>query len=245
MPPERRPWTRDELLLALHLYWRIPFGQQHKSNPQVVELARVLGRTPSAVAMKLNNLTAVDPDERGRVKGLSKTSALDRAVFEEFRTQARAAAESEALWEVRVEARPARATETTAERTVRLGQAFFRRVVLANFAGRCAITGIAHPALLNASHIVGWKDDEAARLDPGNGIALNRLHDAAFDRKLVTFDEDHRLVIGRALRETMPREELSEAFLKYEGKRLRARERHELSPVLLERHRASFAVVNG
>ncbi|MBK6533973.1 MAG: hypothetical protein IPF99_31685 [Deltaproteobacteria bacterium] len=45
---ERRRWTRDELLLALHLYWRIPFGQQHKGNRQVIELAAALGRTRRA-----------------------------------------------------------------------------------------------------------------------------------------------------------------------------------------------------
>jgi hypothetical protein len=45
-------WTREQLLLALNLYYRIPFGKQHKGAPEVVELAHAIGRTPSAVAMK-------------------------------------------------------------------------------------------------------------------------------------------------------------------------------------------------
>nr|MBK7069626.1 HNH endonuclease [Deltaproteobacteria bacterium] len=102
---ERRRWTRDELLLALHLYWRIPFGQQHKGNRQVIELAAVLDRTPSSVAMKLSNLTSLDAAELARgVKGLPGASALDAAVWQEFQTNYDVVApESEGLWRVRVE----------------------------------------------------------------------------------------------------------------------------------------------
>ena len=100
MPAPRR-WTRDELLLAMHLYCRIPFGRQHAHAPEVVELAAALGRTPASVAMKLNNLTSLDPEERARgVKGLSGASDLDRQVWAEF--QARwddLATESETLWQ--------------------------------------------------------------------------------------------------------------------------------------------------
>ena len=252
---ERRRWTREEILLALHLYSRIPFGQQHKGNKQVVELAAALDRTPSSVAMKLNNLTSLDAAERARgVRGLPGASALDAAVWEEFQTDYEAVApESEGLWRTRVEGLPAgpaearsggvaqeRATETSAQRVVRLGQDYFRRVVLENFDGRCALTGIGHPALVNASHIVSWAEDTAHRLDPANGIALNRLHDAAFDRYLITFDRDLRMVVGRRIRADLPREELATGFLAYEGRRLTEPARHALSATMLERHRDAF-----
>ncbi len=257
IPIERRRWTRDELLLVLHLYARIPFGQQHARNSQVIELAGVLGRTPSSVAMKLNNFTSLDPYEAARgVKGLEGASALDAEVWAEFVTHhAEIAPESEALWQTRVERRTTvrrnergvvaqdRRTETTAERRVRLGQDYFRRVVLANFSGRCAITGIAHPALLNASHIVAWVDDEGHRLDPANGIALNRLHDAAFDKHLVTFDERHRLVVGRRVRNAFGSDD-AERFFACAGRRLDEPARHALSEVLLARHREDFARAN-
>ncbi len=256
-PTKPRRWTRDELLLVLHLYARIPFGQQDARNSQVKDLAGVLGRTPSSVAMKLNNITSLDPAETARgVKGLKGASALDAEVWAEFESRhAEVALESEALWQDRVEQRPparrgtrdvaieGRRTETTAERRVRLGQDYFRRVVLANFNGRCAITGIAHPALLNASHIVGWAVDEEHRLDPANGIALNRLHDAAFDKHLVTFDEDHRLVVGLRVRDAFGRED-AERFFACEGRRLEEPVRRGLSEALLARHRVAFARAN-
>lgn len=247
-------WTRDEALLTLHLYWRLPFGQQHQSNGEVRELARVLGRTPGSVAMKLNNFTSLDPVERARgVKGLDGASALDRQLWAEYeRAPVETAAEMEQLWQRSFEGarhRPAvgapMESETQATRRVRLGQAFFRRVVLANFDGRCALTGIAHPGLVNASHIVAWAELETHRLDPKNGLALNRLHDAAFDQKLITFDDDLRLVVGRRLKDALPREELTTGFLAYEGRALRPRVKHELDAGLLERHRAGFVLVNG
>jgi hypothetical protein len=260
----RRAWSRDELLLVLHLYWRIPFGQQHSRSPRVIELAQALGRTPGSVAMKLNNVTSLDAEELARgVRGLAGASALDRRVWAEFHAdQETVAAEAEAAWRLKIEGseefplqeaqfeprpsalRPPERIETTAVRRVRLGQAFFRRAVLDNFEQRCALTGLAHPDLIIASHIVGWAEDASYRVDPRNGIALNRLHDAAFDKKLVTFDESHRLVVGRALRELLGREELATSFLAYQGCTLRRGARHLLHPELMARHREGFAKLN-
>lgn len=259
----RRTWSRDELLLALHLYMRLPFGQQHARNPQIIKLATVIGRTPGSVAMKLNNITSLDPEELARgVVGLSGASARDREVWSAFQADPiGVGAEAEALWVARVEHMNSPATEETLDRApaspkmpervegtsvrrVRLAQSFFRRVVLENFGGKCALTELSHPDLINASHIVGWAEDDAYRVDPRNGIALNRLHDAAFDRKLITFDEDLRLVVGRALRDQVARDAFSSAFLSYEGQPLRARVKHELHPALLARHREAFAKVN-
>jgi len=250
-------WTRDQLLLTLHLYWRIPFGQQHARNPQVIELAAALGRTPNSVAMKLNNFSALDPVEAAReIKGLSKTSVLDRAVWREFTDHhAEVAPESEALWRTRVEGlpsapadaterAPAGPTEVLATRRTRRGQDFFRRVVLANFGGRCALTGVASAALINASHIVAWADDDGHRLDAANGIALNRLHDAAFDQKLITFDDAFQLVIGPRLREVLSEGELSRGFLAYEGRPLAKPARHPLSVTMLAEHRRAFEIIN-
>ncbi len=190
----------------------------------------------------------------GRTLGLKGASALDAQVWSEFEhNHAIVAPESEALWQARVErgvavagsvdSDEARRTETTAQRRVRLGQDYFRRVVLANFNGRCAITGIAHPALLNASHIAPWASDEAHRLDVANGIALNRLHDAAFDKHLITFDEKHRLTVGRRVRDLFGREE-AERFFVCEGQRLAEPVRRALSEALLARHREGFARAN-
>lgn len=56
-----------------------------KTNPKVIEVAKLIGRTPSAVAMKLGNFGAFDPELKARgVIGLTNTSALDRQIWEEF-----------------------------------------------------------------------------------------------------------------------------------------------------------------
>jgi hypothetical protein len=83
---------------------------------------------------------------------------------------------------------------TEAERLViqRVGQDIFRDRLVIYWQGRCPLTGISDPALLRASHIVPWADCEsdAERLDVHNGVLLSALWDAAFDRGLVTFDEE-------------------------------------------------------
>lgn len=99
MEPGKR-WSREELFLVMHLYCRIPFGRQHANAPEVIELALALGRTPGSVAMKLNNITSLDPEETARgVAGLSGASALDRSVWKEFADDWDAMAiRSERLW---------------------------------------------------------------------------------------------------------------------------------------------------
>ena len=44
-------WTRDEMILVLNLYLKIPFGKMHKGNPNVIKMAHLIGRTPDAVVI--------------------------------------------------------------------------------------------------------------------------------------------------------------------------------------------------
>lgn len=85
---------------------------------------------------------------------------------------------------------------TEAERLVvqRIGQDIFRAGLIEYWQGRCPLTGITDTALLRASHIVPWKDctSDAERLTVHNGLLLSALWDAAFDRGLVTLDDDGR-----------------------------------------------------
>ncbi|MGA7329933.1 MAG: HNH endonuclease signature motif containing protein [Rhodomicrobium sp.] len=85
---------------------------------------------------------------------------------------------------------------TEAERLVvrRIGQDIFRARLMDYWQGRCPLTGITDPDLLRASHIVPWAEcpNDAERLDVHNGLLLSALWDAAFDRALVTFDDDGR-----------------------------------------------------
>ena len=85
---------------------------------------------------------------------------------------------------------------TEAERLVvqRIGQDIFRDRQLNYWQGRCPLTGITDTALLRASHIIPWKDcpDDIERLNIYNGLLLSALWDAAFDKGLVTFDDEGR-----------------------------------------------------
>ncbi len=94
-------------------------------------------------------------------------------------------------------------TTTEAERLVvqRIGQNIFRDRLIDYWQARCPLTGITDKALLRASHIVPWKDctSNAERLDVHNGLLLSALWDAAFDRGLVTFDNDGQPQFSPAL----------------------------------------------
>ena len=82
MKQGQRLWTRNELLLAINLYCKLTFGQLHKGNPAIIELAGLVGRTPSSVTLKLVNFASLDPSlDRA---GMSNASHLDRQVWQEF-----------------------------------------------------------------------------------------------------------------------------------------------------------------
>jgi len=238
-------WTRDELLVMMNVYEKLPFGQFDEGNRVIQDIADRLGRTPGAVAMKLSNLASLDPaiHARGR-KGLKGASNLDRAVWAEFQSNRDSLApESETLFQTLFKARSLDTVElvkgvgvrrirgraasspssTEALSTVkaRRGQDFFRQAVLNNFDGCCGITGIPVRRLLVASHIIPWSDSVATRLDVRNGLCLSTIHDAAFDGGLITFDNDLRLVLGRLLRDAMTLTALKDNFLRYDGQRLR------------------------
>jgi putative restriction endonuclease len=254
--PTRVPWSRDELLVAFRLYCRTPFGRLHQHNPEIIELGRTLGRTPSAVGMKACNFASLDPALRARdIGGLSKVSRSDRVLWDEFGANPEAvAAQAEAAY-ARLTGReaPPVATElglpdgelelpdgptevTRAVRTRRV-QAFFRAAVLAGYEYRCALSDIAAPELLNASHIIPWNADPHRRADPRNGLALNALYDRAFDRGLITFDESLRLVISPRLRAADPPAAQRQAFHDMEGKPLRLPSRFAPDPAALAYHR--------
>lgn len=225
MPPHTS-WSEREQLAVMRLYCRTPFGRLHKGNPAIVALASLIGRTPSAVAMKACNFASLDPVESRRVRGLGNASRADRELWDRFRADSEAVADAaETAWaELGLDRAgdskplasqadrsqvtglegpelPSGETESVALVHIRRVQGFFRASVLVAYENRCAITGIAHPNLLNASHIIPWKNDQARRADPTNGLCLNALHDRAFDRGLITVDERMKIVVASSLLE--------------------------------------------
>ena len=105
----------------------------------------------------------------------------------------------------------------------RKGQEYFRRMILANYCGRCALTGIDIPQVLLASHIIPWSDKshKRDRLNPCNGICLSALYDKAFDKGLITFSPDDLSVqISSVLRENESKEYFNRHFGCIIGKKL-------------------------
>ena len=105
----------------------------------------------------------------------------------------------------------------------RKGQDYFRRMILANYGGRCALTGIDIPQLLLASHIIPWADKshKKDRLNPCNGICLSALYDKAFDQGLITISpDDYRVVLSSVLRENETKEYFDKHFGIIIGKKL-------------------------
>ncbi len=238
MAAKRINWTRNQLLITLNLYHKVAFGKFHAQNKMLVDISRRMGRTDAALPMKLTNLASIDPEflKTGR-KGLPGASEFDRAMWVEYHTNLNdLAPESEALLaqlmtgdadapiEVQPDGKvlrvPEGPTESTVSVNVRRGQRYFRQAVLNASKGRCAVTGLAVRELLVASHIIPWNAAEQHRLDPQNGIALNALHDRAFDRGLITFDTDLRLVCAPSLRDHFAEATVSQNFKTYEGKPL-------------------------
>lgn len=231
-------WTRDELMILLNLYHKLTFGQFHSSQPAVVAVAVKLDRTPGSVAIKLSNLASIDPAMKLRgIVGLRGASRLDKSVWKEFHDNLDESvpASEMAFRELFTESNddevsvlpkegvivtrkpPKGDTEFTANVRMRRGQDYFRNAVLNNFQGRCGVTGIGIRELLIASHILPWNSHPNERLNVRNGLCLSRLHDAAFDQGLITFDDNLKLVLSSQIRDLLDNKATADYFGAYQG----------------------------
>lgn len=235
MKEGQRLWTKEETILAINLYCKIPFGQMHSRNADVMNLATLIDRSPSSVARKLGNFASLDPKlkERG-VLGLPNISKLDKEVWQEYMQN----------WDAEFfegEKLLAKKRNTTIARQngvdlddlpplegkeierlvkVRVNQAIFRKIVLSNFNDQCCITGIKTRELLVASHILPWSEDKSNQLNPKNGLALNALHDKAFDRYLITITEDLKIKISSTFYKQQHVLSIKQNFIDHDGKQI-------------------------
>ena len=81
----------------------------------------------------------------------------------------------------------------------RLHQASFREAVITAYAGRCALSGLPEPLLLDAAHIVADRDEKLGQPIVPNGIPLSKIHHAAFDAHLIGIDPDYKLHVSERL----------------------------------------------
>lgn len=245
----RRTWNRQELLVAFRLYCQTPFGKLHQNNPDIVSLASLLNRTPSAVAMKACNFATFDPMLRARgITALSNASRADEELWADFTFNSEQVAEQAEKAYFALFNKDESLTEddflipngpTETERTIkaRRVQTFFRAAVLSSYEFRCAISDIAVPELIVASHIIPWRIADERRADPKNGIALNALYDRAFDRGLISFDESLRVILSPRLHNHRVFPFHRQVFDAIEGQQLRLPSRFNPDPVALAYHR--------
>lgn len=254
-------WTEDETILALYLYFQLPFGKLDQRTPEVRQLAAALGRTNSSIAMKLVNFASLDPKiARSGRKGLSGATNLDRSVYEKFGKDWNSLVEvANKLWRIHVDAdltyldvkclkENEKVSDTLLEFkgflgeserhgfvSQRIGQGFFRRAVLANYDEVCCVTGLAEPKLLVASHIIPWKNDIANRHNPANGLLLSATIDKAFDSGLITITPDGRIRVSQRLLGSNS-SETSRFFKSFDNAEIRASRRFDPDATFLVWH---------
>lgn len=254
---ERRNWTREELILAINLYCKIPFGKIHQHNPEIIHFAKLIGRTPGSISFKLGNFGSFDPSlkERG-VGGLPNASKLDKEVWDEFysnweeRTfeseRLRAQFEKKSLEQLidlsDIEIKEGKEKERLVK--TRVNQSFFRSMILASYDFTCCVTGIKNTDLLVASHIVPWADDSKNRLNPRNGLCLNALHDKAFDKYLITITPNFKLKLSKKLKAESKNKIIQENFIQFEAQEIKLPKKFLPDESLLLHHNKVFAEKN-
>ena len=82
----------------------------------------------------------------------------------------------------------------------RIGQGLYRENLINKHSGRCMLCGLRYKGLLIASHIKEWsKANNEERVDVNNGLLLCTLHDSLFDKHLISFDEEGKILISSKL----------------------------------------------
>lgn len=127
--------------------------------------------------------------------------------------------------------------EAVREVKTRIGQGFFRKMILSQYQTQCCITGLNVPEVLRASHITGWAEDPKNRMNPSNGLCLSATYDAAFDKHLISFDDSYRMILSPALGECYENKAFKEYFLEREGSKLSMPTCYLPDLELLKRHR--------
>ncbi len=241
-------WTKDELIVAFNLYCKTPFTKINARNKAVIELAPIVGRSPSSVALKLANFARLDPALQERnISGMRHGSKAEAEIWNEFSYDwEELAYQSELILAkfksepienssgITIKDLPREGREREALVKTRVNQTFFRRTVLASYDNRCCITGISVPDLLIASHIVPWSVDKKNRMNPSNGLCLNTLHDMAFDRGLITITTEYVLKVSEILKTR--NQEWSLFFLPYDNKKITLPQRFIPSKEFIEYH---------
>ncbi len=229
----RDNWNREQLIVALNLYWKIPYNKiSGSSNSLIQQIAPIINRTPAALAYKLMNFTSLDAEKQkiGN-KGKSAASSSDREIWNEYFGKWEKLALDSLTILSNIQNKPideileqeddyefVEGKEKVRLVKTRVNQNDFRQRILASYNEKCCITGISFTSLLVASHIIPWSKSKQERLNPRNGICLNNIHDKAFDKGLITITSDFKVKLSDAILKKQKENNIQKYFIEYENK---------------------------
>jgi len=245
----RDNWNKEQLIVALNLYWKIPYNKiSGSSNSEIKRIAPIIDRTPAALAYKLMNFTSLDAEKQkiGN-KGKSAAGSSDKEIWNDYfgKWEKLALDSSEILSTIQkkpieeiLHLEPEFAEGKEKERIVkiRVNQNDFRQRILASYNEKCSITGISIKSLLVASHIIPWSKNTLERLNPRNGICLNNIHDKAFDKGLITITTDFKVKLSDAILQKRNDINIQKYFIEYENQSIILPDRFAPSIEFLEYH---------
>ena len=249
-------WTKEETIIAFNVYCKIPFKDSNKNHPMIIEYAKIIGRSPSALNMKVGNLGRLDPKlkEKGIV-GLSHGSKIERIVWEEFYANPEQFAyESECLIakyanksiekssKIDINDLPnGKERETIVK--LRVNQSFFRSAVMTSYNNRCCVSGVGNPQLLEACHIVSWADDSHNRTNPENGLCLNSLFHRAYDKHLMAITPDYEIIISENFMEKVEDSTFEKYLKEINGRKINMPTRFYPQRELLDIHYQKYLAI--
>lgn len=242
-------WSREETIVAFNVYCKVPFKNSSKTNPTIIKYANIIGRSPSALNMKVGNFGRLDPDlKKQGIVGLGNGSKLDEIIWQEFNGNwDKLAYESELLIakfqnrEIEeiidfdfTEFPIGKEKEVLVKQ--RVNQSFFRSTILSSYNMKCCITGLSIPEMLVSSHIIPWSKDEKNRINPHNGLCLNSLHDKAFDKGYITVTPEYKVKISNYFDDFKKETAVTDLFEKYENQSIILPDKFLPSKEFLEYH---------
>ena len=249
-------WTKEETIIAFNVYCKIPFKDSNKNHPMIIEYAKIIGRSPSALNMKVGNLGRLDPKlkEKGIV-GLSHGSKIERIVWEEFYANPEQFAyESECLIakyanksiekssKIDINDLPnGKERETIVK--LRVNQSFFRSAVMTSYNNRCCVSGVGNPQLLEACHIVSRADDSHNRTNPENGLCLNSLFHRAYDKHLMAITPDYEIIISENFMEKVEDSTFEKYLKEINGRKINMPTRFYPQRELLDIHYQKYLAI--
>ncbi|OXB08859.1 restriction endonuclease [Flavobacterium plurextorum] len=242
-------WTKEQTIVVLNLYCKIPFNKVSSNHPDVIRISRIIRRSANSVKMKIGNFGSFDLELKKRgIVGLGNTTKLDKIVWDEYNNNWENLGYDSELIISHFANEPIEKTsnidinnlplgkERESVIKTRINQSFFRSTILSSYNSECCITGLSIPDFLVASHIVPWSKDDKIRLNPHNGICINSIHDKAFDKGYITITDEYKIKTSPFLDEYRKENAIEDFFLKYENKPINLPNRFLPSKEFLDYH---------